>query len=299
MGILRKETPERLKYLKLKAEAEKNDSNPTVAYELGICYTNGSGADKDLKRSFGAYIKSAERDYAIAQFRVGQCYSDGEGAPKDENKAMEWYAKSAQQNCFEGKEALNRLLATAKSSEKRSKLSKQLVAQNSFADEEMVVATLKNGGKTGNSVFKVKLKFNKIKIKKVYCNSAEYDCGGAVVIELENLFVESNPEKKFFLECFDHSPSNLTIYFEFCEISMLSYYENTPKRLPEGKEKFLLTALQSQIIPALKFLHDQRICHNDIKANNILGKLDWFYIWKITDFDHSVKFDEKFKEPVT
>lgn len=239
MGILRKETPERLKYLKLKAEAEKNDSNPMVAYELGICYTNGSGTDKDLKRAFGAYIKSAERDYALAQFRVGQCYSEGEGVPKDENKAMEWYAKSAQQNCFEGKEALHRLLATAKSSEKRSKLSKHLVAQNSFADEEMV-DTLKNGGKTRNSVFKVKSK-NKFKIKKVYCSKLEYDCESAVVIELESLFAESNPsEKKFFLECFDHSPSNLTIHFEFCEISLLTYYQTHAKRQPEGREKFLL-----------------------------------------------------------
>ena len=56
--------------------------------------------------------------------------------------------------------------------------------------------------------------------------------------------------------------------------------------------------MQTQIIPALKFLHDQKICHNDIKSNNILGKLDGFYVWwKITDFDHSAKFSKEFEEP--
>ena len=41
--------------------------------------------------------KAAEQGDAMAQFNLGQCYTNGTGVEKDEQKAVEWYKKAAEQ----------------------------------------------------------------------------------------------------------------------------------------------------------------------------------------------------------
>ena len=59
--------------------------------------------------------------------------------------------------------------------------------------------------------------------------------------------------------------------------------------------------LKESILPGLLYLHgEHKICHNDLKGNNILGKEKGRHgplVWKLGDFDHAVKFDDFIETP--
>ena len=59
-----KKTYEQVKYL-----AEQGDAQSQ--YELALCYDLGMGVDKDLSIAFEWYQKSADQDYAKAQYNLG------------------------------------------------------------------------------------------------------------------------------------------------------------------------------------------------------------------------------------
>ncbi|PKC62540.1 HCP-like protein [Rhizophagus irregularis] len=66
-------------------------------YNLGYCYENGKGTDKNEKKAFKWYTKAAAaKGDAAAQNKLGDCYKYGKGTNKDEEKAFEWYLKSAE-----------------------------------------------------------------------------------------------------------------------------------------------------------------------------------------------------------
>ena len=52
---------------------------------------------KQYKKAFSWYKKSAEQGFAQAQYNLAWCYEAGEGVKKNETKAFEWYQKSADQ----------------------------------------------------------------------------------------------------------------------------------------------------------------------------------------------------------
>jgi hypothetical protein len=69
------------------------------------------------------YQKSANQDYAKAQYQLGKCYLNGEGIAKDETKAKTWLKKAVRnkkdgdeikdkirKNAAEGKEDAKRML---------------------------------------------------------------------------------------------------------------------------------------------------------------------------------------------
>lgn len=51
-------------------------------YDLGACYLNGLGVEEDEKRALYWVQKAAEQDYADAQVVLGNFYSEGIGAEK-------------------------------------------------------------------------------------------------------------------------------------------------------------------------------------------------------------------------
>src|SRR5437763_9698128 len=75
---------------------------------LGFYYKNGIGIQKDLKKSFEWYEKSAKNGNEIAQYNLGNFYRYGWGIEKNEDKAFEWYKKLAGQhnNLFIGNDEL-------------------------------------------------------------------------------------------------------------------------------------------------------------------------------------------------
>jgi TPR repeat protein len=65
---------------------------------LGSCYYNGTGINKDPIKAVEWYIKAAKQGYASAQYNLGICDEHGKGVGKDLTKAVEWYAKAAEQD---------------------------------------------------------------------------------------------------------------------------------------------------------------------------------------------------------
>lgn len=73
-----------------------DSGNAEKQFDLASLYEGGHAVEKDLKKSFEWYLKSANLDYITAQFKVGLFYINGWGVKKDESKAAFWYQKAAQ-----------------------------------------------------------------------------------------------------------------------------------------------------------------------------------------------------------
>ena len=64
---------------------------------LGNCYYNGNGVNKDLKKSFELYQRSAKLGWAKGQFNIGMSYYYGEGVDQNYKQAVAWWTKAADQ----------------------------------------------------------------------------------------------------------------------------------------------------------------------------------------------------------
>lgn len=82
-------------YLKAGNYAEYN--NLKLFERIGHMYYYGQGTEKDDKKAFEWYSKSANQGSAMAQNFIGSLYYKGEGVEKNDIKAIEWYTKAASQ----------------------------------------------------------------------------------------------------------------------------------------------------------------------------------------------------------
>ena len=64
------------------------------------------------KSEFSKNQKQAKKGNAAAQFNLGICYEQGRGVEKDTKKAFEWYKKSAEQGFADAQYNLARSLFT-------------------------------------------------------------------------------------------------------------------------------------------------------------------------------------------
>ena len=55
------------------------------------------------------YRKAAEQGNAKAQYELGKCYHEGKGVEKDMAEAVKWYRLPADQKNYDAKEALKEL----------------------------------------------------------------------------------------------------------------------------------------------------------------------------------------------
>jgi TPR repeat protein len=84
------------RFQEYKAKAEEGDAE--AQFNLGYCYDDGRGAEKDYAEAVKWYRKAAAQNFAPAQFNLGYCYANGQGVRKDKVEAVKWYRKAAEQN---------------------------------------------------------------------------------------------------------------------------------------------------------------------------------------------------------
>ena len=70
-----------------------NPQDGEVLCYLGLCYENGYGVRKNLKKAFESRLQSAEFGWKYAFYEVAFYYLYGYGVEKDLNKALYWAEK--------------------------------------------------------------------------------------------------------------------------------------------------------------------------------------------------------------
>jgi len=79
--------------------AEQGDVE--AQYNLGNCYYDGDGVEKDYVQAVRWFIKAATQGYTKAQFDLSACYYNGEGVKRDYVQAVRWLTKAAEQGNVE------------------------------------------------------------------------------------------------------------------------------------------------------------------------------------------------------
>ena len=83
------------------------DMGVTISQKnLGLCYENGNGVEKDFSKAVYLYQKAAEAGVSDAQYRLAIRYYKGEGVEQDYSKAVYWWQKAAE---VENSDAQNNL----------------------------------------------------------------------------------------------------------------------------------------------------------------------------------------------
>jgi TPR repeat protein len=100
--------------------------NAIAQFNLGACYINGQGVQKDEKQAFDWFEKSAvqgntqalqviqsaaARGNAIAQYSLGDFYLNGQGVQSDEKQAFDWLTKSAAQGSIPALQVIQKAAA--------------------------------------------------------------------------------------------------------------------------------------------------------------------------------------------
>ena len=62
---------------------------------LGLAYSSGIGAKKDLRESFYWYEKAAKQGDPVAAHYLARAYSKGIGTPRDSKQIIHWYREAA------------------------------------------------------------------------------------------------------------------------------------------------------------------------------------------------------------
>ena len=79
----------------LRARAEQG--NAKAQNDLGVCYHNGDGVEKNFAEAVKWYLKAAEQNYAKAFDNLGSIYQfGGYGVEKNLPKALEYFRKGAE-----------------------------------------------------------------------------------------------------------------------------------------------------------------------------------------------------------
>ncbi len=69
--------------------------NTFAMFNLGLFYKKGTGVEKDIHKAIDYYRKAAESGHAGAMRKLGFCYEKGIGVEKDIHKAIDYYRKAA------------------------------------------------------------------------------------------------------------------------------------------------------------------------------------------------------------
>lgn len=71
---------------------------PLAECQIGYCYTEGIGVEKDLEKAVYWTRRAAEHGDWDGQFNLGSFYEEGLGVERDMKQAKHWYQEAARQN---------------------------------------------------------------------------------------------------------------------------------------------------------------------------------------------------------
>ena len=74
-----------------------SQGNESAQFNLGLCYANGTGVDKNSRLAAEWYEKAASKGFAAAQHNLGVMLENGNGVAKNPSLAVSWYTKAADQ----------------------------------------------------------------------------------------------------------------------------------------------------------------------------------------------------------
>jgi TPR repeat protein len=64
--------------------------------QLGICFQQGFGVERDLAQALAWFRRAAEQGNARGQLQVGLAYQRGQGVAPDQAQALDWIRKAAE-----------------------------------------------------------------------------------------------------------------------------------------------------------------------------------------------------------
>ena len=91
-NVIKKDLPEAIKWLELASK----QNHIGAMYQLGMCYLNGLGVQKDPKKAFEYLEDSAMAGDRDAQYQLGLMYRDGNGLAADNALAYAWFKIASQ-----------------------------------------------------------------------------------------------------------------------------------------------------------------------------------------------------------
>ena len=76
-------------------------------YQMGILYSFGWGVEQDYKQAFKWLKEAAIQNYPHAQYQVGAAYTIGQGVKEDRRQALYWFDKACANNIQDACKASN------------------------------------------------------------------------------------------------------------------------------------------------------------------------------------------------
>ena len=123
--------------------AEQGDAEAQL--ELGMAYYNGENTNKNYRKAYHWFQKSAGHGYAEAQFMLGEMLRSGKKIGKDLKKAFEWYTLASQQGYIPAKHCLAGMVYDGEGCNRDVKRGKELfeeTANSGYAPSQMVLGAI-------------------------------------------------------------------------------------------------------------------------------------------------------------
>lgn len=115
---IEKDLNKSFKYFNLSYKKNRySNNNSEILYELGICYKNGDGVEKNESKAFELFQESLNMKETISsQLELALCYKDGIGVETNEKKSMKLFYKLARLikckcNCINKQIVINNLIS--------------------------------------------------------------------------------------------------------------------------------------------------------------------------------------------
>ena len=86
-----------VKLLHMSAE----QGSAVAQYELGICYEEGYGTEKNIEEATKWYQEAAKKGYVDMQYRSDKCYWNENEVGQNYKETFRWYRKTARRGCVE------------------------------------------------------------------------------------------------------------------------------------------------------------------------------------------------------